>query len=211
MKILRNRRGFALATALLLTLVTLAITTALLTLITAGIRMTAGQKRYRNALAAAYGGVEITSRDVIPNIMGKVLRGESIAAFDTSYTLVNLTLQGANPIACLQDKLSLPTDQWTSCGANAATPVASVEPDFTFTLRGFNAASAFTMKVKIVDTIPGNSDPSDTELLDPGLAVAGSVPGISPSHIPALLTLEVEGTQGANPREKADLSVLYAY
>jgi hypothetical protein len=47
--------------------------------------------------------------------------------------------------------------------------------------------------------------------LDPGMAVAGSSAGISPMHLPAMVTLEVEGTQGNKPQEKADLSVLYAY
>jgi hypothetical protein len=202
---LDNNRGVALVTALLLTMISLGITMALLSFILAGTKMSASQKRYRNALSAAYGGVEITTKDLIP----RIFKGYSSGSDNNSNSFSNkLVIPVTN--ACLRQKLNLPTAQWTECGPNAYVPDASISPDFAFTLKGMNSNADFNMKAKIVDTVPGNSDPSGMEL-DPAMAVAGSSAGISPMHLPAMVTLEVEGTQGNNSQEKADLSVLYAY
>jgi hypothetical protein len=206
MKILGSEKGVALVTALLLTLLSLAITMALLTFILAGTKISAGQKRYSNSLSAAYGGVEVTTKDLIP----KIFNGYTSSYLSTSFSTINLSVQASS--ACLRQKLFLPTNKWTTavCGTTATTQSAQITPDFRFTLSGVTAASNFNLFAKIIDTVPGNSDPSGVEL-DPGMAVAGSAAGISPMHLPAMVTLEVEGTQGNNPQEKADLSVLYAY
>jgi hypothetical protein len=206
MKVMSNEKGVALVTSLLITLISLAIAMALLAFVIAGTKMSAAQKRYRNSLSAAYGGVEVTTRDLIP----KIFMGYSSSALTSSFSTINLSVQTSN--ACLRQKLFLPTNQWTTsvCGANATTQSAAIAPDFRFTLTGTNAASNFNLFAKIVDTVPGNSDSSGVNL-DPGMAVAGSSPGISPMHLPAMITLEVEGSQGTKPQEKADLSVLYAY
>ena len=148
----------------------------------------------------------MTTKDLIP----KIFNGYTSSVLNLSFTTINLAVQTSN--ACLRQKLYLPTKQWTTsvCGANAATQSAVISPDFKFTLSGTTAATNYNVFAKIIDTVPGNSDPSGMDL-DPGMAVAGSAAGISPMHIPAMVTLEVEGTQGNNPQEKADLSVLYAY
>jgi Tfp pilus assembly protein PilX len=204
-KLLNDHRGAALVTALLLTLISLAISMALLSYVITGTKMLASQKRYRNALSAAHGAVEITTMDIIP----KLFKGYSSSSLTSTYSPLNaFTVPVSND--CLRQKLNLTSDKWSACGSNATVANASLEPDFTYTLAGINVASSFTMKAKVVDTIPGNSDSSGVEL-DSGMAVAGASSGISPIHLPALITLEVEGTQGNNPQEKADLSVLYAY
>jgi cysteine sulfinate desulfinase/cysteine desulfurase-like protein len=207
MKRVDNEQGVALVTSLLLTLISLAITMALLTFILAGTRMSASQKRYHNALSAAYGGIEVSTRDLIP----KVFNGFSSNSLTTSFSNINLAVHSSN--ACLQQKLFLRSSEWNACGdLSAATkPDAAVAPDVRFTLQGVNNQSDFNIAAKIVDTVPGNSDPSGTEMLDAGMAVAGTSPGVSPMHLPSLITIEVEGTQGSKPQEKADLSVLYAY
>ena len=206
MKILGSEKGVALVTSLLLTLLSLAITMALLSFIIAGTRMSAAQKRYSNSLSAAYGGVEVTTRDLIP----KIFMGYTSSVLTSSFSTINLAVQSSN--ACLRQKLFLPTSKWSTaiCGNSATTQSAAIATDFRFTLAGLTAATNFNLYAKIVDTVPGNSDPSGVDL-DPGMAVAGSSSGISPMHLPSMITLEVEGTQGANAQEKADLSVLYAY
>jgi hypothetical protein len=206
MKILGSEKGVALVTSLLLTLLSLAITMALLSFIIAGTKISASQKRYSNSLSAAYGGVEVTTKDLLP----KIFNGYTSSVLSSSFSNINLSVQSSN--ACLRQKLNLPTNQWTTavCGASMTTQDAAIAPDFRFTLSGATAATNFNLFAKIIDTVPGNSDPSGVEL-DPGMAVAGSAPGISPMHLPAMVTLEVEGTQGSKPQEKADLSVLYAY
>ncbi len=204
-KNLKKAEGVALVTALVLTLISLAISMALLSFVISETRMTASQKRYRSSLSAAYGGVEITTMDIIP----KIFQGYSSSMLAGSFAPLNIFSVAASNV-CLRQKLNLTSDKWTACASDATVPIASLAPDFIFSLKGMNAASAFNMKVKIIDTVPGNSDPSGVEL-DPGMAVAGSPPGISPKHLPSLITIEVEGAQGSNPQEKADLSVLYSY
>jgi hypothetical protein len=206
MKILGSEKGVALVTSLLLTLLSLAITMALLSFIIAGTKISASQKRYSNSLSAAYGGVEVTTKDLIP----KIFMGYTSSVLTSSFSTIKLSVQSSN--ACLRQKLFLPTNKWTTavCGNSATTQSAIIAPDFSFTLSGVQGTPDFNLSAKIVDTVPGNSDPSGMEL-DPGMAVAGSAPGISPMHLPSMITLEVEGTQGAKPQEKADLSVLYAY
>ena len=206
MKILGSEKGVALVTALLLTMLSLAITMALLTFIIAGTKMSAAQKRYSSSLAAAYGGVELATKDLLP----KIFNGYSSSGLTSTFSNVSLSVQSSS--ACLRQKMYLPTNQWTTavCGAAATSQDPTSSPDFRFTLRGTGTGPSFNLFAKIVDTIPGNSDPSGMEL-DAGMAVAGSSPGISPMHLPAMMTLEVEGSQGSKPQEKADLSVLYAY
>lgn len=207
MKIQVNDKGVALVTALLLTLISLAITMALLAFVIAGTRMSASQKRYRSALSAAYGGVEVATKDVIP----LVFQGFTSSSLRSSFSTIQLSVVSSN--ACLRQKLFTPSSAWTTavCGANAKVLDATVSPDFRFTLSGKNAQSHYNIAAKIVDTIPGNSDPSGMDMLDPGMAVAGSSPGISPMHLPSLVSMEVEGTQGTRSEEKADISILYAY
>jgi len=208
MKILVNTQGVALVTALLLTLISLTITMGLLTFIIAGTKISASHKRYSNSLAAAYGGVEVAAKDLIPKIFGNM----TSSVLTSTFSNIHLSLQSSN--ACIRQKLNLPTSQWdivNTCLPGATSRNAAIAPDFTFTLSGQTSATNFNLSAKIVDTVPGNSDPSGTTMLDPGMAVAGTTPGISPMHLPAMLTIEVEGTQGNNPQEKADLSALYAY
>ena len=205
MRKLHEKRGIVLVTALALTLISLIISMALLSFITMGTRMSASQKRYRSALSAAYGGVEISAMEIIPKIFNGYSSSSLVKAFSGSTTLMVYVSN-----ECLQQKINFTSDKWTACGPDATIPSASQSPDFIFTLKGIDNNSAFNMKSKIFDTFPGNSDPSGVEL-DSGMSVAGTPSGISPKHIPALISIEVEGTQGLNPQEKAELSVLYSY
>lgn len=207
MRLLISDKGVALVTSLLLTLISLAITLALLSFIVAGTKISASHRRYSNSLSAAYGGVDVTTKDLVP----KLFAGSGVNVLTSTFSSINLSVQSSSD--CLTQKLFTPTSQWTTavCGVNATTQNAVIAPDFRFTLNGTTAATHYNVFAKIIDTVPGNSDMSGVADLDPGIAVAGSNPGVSPQHLPAMITLEVEGSQGSNPREKADLSVLYAY
>ena len=212
MNILLNSKGIALVTSLLLTLISLAISMALLSFILTGMKMSASHKRYSNSLAAAYGGVEVTGKDVIPVIFSNITSSTLTSKLTNDFSRINLVQVSSN--ACLRQKLERRTSQWdlvNVCSSQATLPDARIAPDFRFTLQGQTAATNYNIATKIVDNVPGNSDPSGMAMLDPGMAVVGTTPGISPMHLPALITMEVEGSQGNNPKERADLSVLYAY
>ena len=104
-KNLKNSEGVALVTALVLTLISLAISMALLSFILAETRMTASQKRYRSSLAAAYGGVEITTMDIIP----KIFQGYSSSVLVRSYAPLDIfSVTASND--CLRQKLTLTSD-----------------------------------------------------------------------------------------------------
>lgn len=205
MRMIRNENGVAMVTSLILTLISLAITMMLLYMVIMGTKMSASQKRYRNALQASYGGVEVFTKEVIP----KLFEGYLTSELDRKIPNI-----GLNPIAinaCMQQKLNSPVAGWTSCGDDSTTANPKVSPDMSFRLNGLPTESDFTVFTKIIDTVPGNSDTSNIDYLDPGSSVVGNAGGISPQHLPSLFTIEIQGERTANPQEKAHLSVLYAY
>ncbi len=200
MKILRNERGMALVTSLILMMIALAITMAILYMVVWQTKLSGAHKRYRTAIEASQGGVEIFAKQIIPQVFTNFTSGMG--------TQFNFVWNGGN-LACFSYKLNNATAKWgTICGSDPARYDATQNWDVTFTLPGTNAN--YNVYAKIVDTIPGNSDTSGM-LLDSGLGVAGQSSDISPKHIPALYRIEVQGQQVVNPREKAKLSVLYGY
>jgi hypothetical protein len=205
-QILPGEEGAALVTALMLTMLTLVIALTMLYAVTAGTRISASQKRYRSALAAAHGGVELVTREIIPKLLQKD-RSETELLGDFGAIKLNFPSS-----ACLQQKLERGTASWSSDCAAAATSDPAYAPDFTFTLGGERPSDpGYSVAMKIVDNVPGNTDLAASELLDTGASVAGSQEEvIHPRHIPGMFSIAVQGV-GEAPREKARLSVLYAY
>lgn len=206
-KLVRNERGIALITALLLTTLAMVMLFAVLYLVTSGIKTTSGQKHYKSSLEASYGGAELVTRDILPQIF----LGYTSTAIATPYkTLINFSFTTSNN--CLRDKLNNKSAQWSSCGGNSTTDNAKDTPDMVFTLKGANPiAGGYTVYSKIIDAQPGNSDMSGVEMLEAGTGVTGATPGISPKHVPGLYRVEVLGEREVSPQEKGRLSVLYAY
>ena len=205
MAILRCQAGAALVTALMLTMLCLVIAMALLYTVTTGTRISASQKRYRSALQAAHGGVELMTLEIIPRL-AQLEATESTLKSD--FSLIDLQLPHYD---CLQQKLAKPTSQWGDCNASYDTEDS---PDLVFKLSGEKIGEkGFNVSAKIVDTVPGNSDKNSSELLDQGSAVAGiDEVIIRPQHVPAIYSVSVQGVrEGGHVREKAKLSALYAY
>lgn len=204
MKSPRNEDGIALVTALLLTLISMTVAMAVLYLISQGIATSSAQKRYQSSLEAAHGGVEFFSKEIVPRLM----QGESATSLATSFGGINLTFPAS---ACFSQKLDKSPSEWTSCSGTALTSDPKQSPDITFTLAGATIGSNYKIYSKIVDTTPGNSDPSGIDYLDSGSGVTGTSSGVSPKHVPGLYRIEVQGEKEVNPSERALLSVLYAY
>ena len=204
MKKIRNEQGIALVTALMLTFLSLVIILALMYIISQGTKVSAANKRYKSALEASYGGAEVFTKQIIPQLLG--------VGGAASLTTI---LAGGTPVfgdtACVQNKLNLAPEQWASCGAAAKTMDAKSAFDAQFTLRGQAGQPNFSIYAKIVDTQKGNSDMSGIESLDAGAGVAYGASGVSPMHMPAVYRIEVQGERDTNPLEKAKLSVLYVY
>ena len=219
MKFINNQNGIALVTALMLTLISLVIILTLLYLVNQGITTVGSQKRYHNALEASHGGVDVFSREIIPGIITVINNDPADPATAVTNSLVTLKtrfssigLDFTQTGDCLRQKLTLPASQWTACTANNRTTDPRNEADAMFVLKGVGSfSSGYKVYSKIVDTTPGNSDASGIDYLDSGAGVTGSSAGISPKHLPALFRMEVQGEKEQNPKERALLSVLYAY
>jgi hypothetical protein len=197
MKTLRNERGVALITSLLLTMIALAIILALLYYLEQGIKLSAAHKRYQNALDASYGASEVFTKQIIPSL----LTGATLPA--------GLSV---NDATCLSWKLSNPPSQWGAhCSADQMSPELSKAADAKIKLQGLGSDTGFSVYAKVVDTIPGNSDTSGLDMLDAASGVAYGSSGVSPKHLPATYHVELQGQRDNSPQERSKLSVLYAF
>lgn len=207
MRLVTNERGIALVTALMMTLICLAVIMAALYFVTQQTQLSAASKRYRTALEAAHGGgPELFAKDIIP----KVFAGYSTSQLENMFSNVSLTMHGVSN-ACMNQKLKETTLNWSACSADNKKSDPRVSPDIRVTLRGANASSGFSVYAKVVDTQQGNSDTTGMDTLEAGAGVTGVSPGLSPKHIPAIYHVEVQGERTTNPLERAQLTVLYAY
>ncbi|UPU37561.1 pilus assembly PilX N-terminal domain-containing protein [Geomonas paludis] len=207
MKKLGNEDGIALVTALMFTLICLGIVAGLMQMLLLETKVSATQKNYRNSIEAAYGGTELITREFIPKLFNNY--SSAINPLKLAYGSGGMGDIGlVTNDASLKTKLSTSTSDW---GTLSKTIDAKDTPDLTFLLRGVSSAGNFKVYAKIVDTVQGNSDTTGVDFLDSGVGVAGTGSGISPKHNPALYTFEVRGEKASNPKEKALLSVLYAF
>lgn len=206
MGMLHSQRGAALITALMLTTLSLVIAVALLTMITTGTRVAASQKRYRSSLTAAHGGLDLFTREIMPRLFQG---GVPAGTLERDFSGIELKLVQD---ACLSQKLLFPASAWTSCSQARAAGDPARAPDVSFRLAGVPPAKGFLVTSKILDTVPGNTDRSGLDLLDAGGAVASLDEVIRPQHVPAMYNIAVQGMrEEQGVREKARLSVLYAY
>lgn len=218
---LKNERGIALITALMFTLLSLGIIMLLLYMITQGTKMSGAQKRYKTAVEASYGAADLVAKDIIPQMFNTYSTATTLPnivnAFSGSLTM---TLPAAN---CTQQKRMFPTSQWdtTVCGPTTKTLEPTISPDMTFKLPSLTGETGYIVFTKITDTRCGgdaalgqkctNSVEKVFEGLDVGLATSATSPTITPQHLPAYYRIELQAERVNNPREKGQLSVLYAY
>ncbi len=223
MRILYENKGVALVTSLMFTLISLALVLLLLYIVTQNISLSASHRRYKTALEASYGGVEVFTKEIIPQIFKDYSSAGafSITRSGMTSSMGDISLRVASSDSCMMQKLFSPSSKWTNCTddqkSSALASIAS-SPDMTFKLQGISRASEYTVFTKIVDTLPGNTDTStikgnETLLSGSGAAYNPDVTngGINVKHIPARYRIEVQGEKTLRPLEKASISVLYAY
>jgi hypothetical protein len=203
-----NEKGVALVTALMLTLISLGIIMALLYFVTQGVELSAASKKYRTALEASHGGVDVMAAEVVPKLFSA---GMTEAILETDLGGITLTTDN---YACLQQKAHGGPETWTSCVTTSLLD-PKINPDVVFLLQGVPSQGDFKVYGKIVDTISGNTSGGGSESgLASGAAVVGSNLGantVTPMHIPFIFRIELQGERKDNPDERAQLSVLYAY
>jgi hypothetical protein len=200
MKQLKNEKGVALVMVLVLSLIGLAIVSAMLFMLTQGSRMSGYHKMFRSADEAGLGGADAVTQ---------MIKGRGTLGFGTT------TLD-----ACLQDKLNIARGDWatspgwtTNCSAARLSMDPTVGFDYFVDLPGPLGTTYLTF-TKIVDTVEGNSDTGGivpVGSLNAGGVVTAAGGQISPPQVPYLYRIEVQTQDTANPRERSRYSVLYGY
>lgn len=206
MKYLRNEDGIALVTALMFTLICLAMIMSLMYYVLTATKMSGAQKKYRSSLEASYGGTDLITKTIIPRLVFGSYSAGSISLND-DFGTGKLDLQlGPN----LNAKLS--NARGPLWGAASTTVNPKDSPDMIFTLKGTGTAD-YKVYGKIVDTITGVGliDASGIDYLDGGQGVAGTSTSTQTPRTPNIYSVEVQGEAVVNSKEKAGLSVLYAY
>ena len=215
-QILRNEKGIALATVLILSLISLAIIATLISLVLQGTRFSGAFKRYETAREAGVGGAALAGALIsergnlvitgLVNLPNACDCGDPLVATDNRNSLGVRT--------CLCDKLCDPpytggTNNWTSC-TNGTTMEPTDYPDMaSFNLSGIGGSN-YQVSVKIVDTVRGNSDLSTEQLGGTGVASSSSSIITAPP-MPYLYRMEINSQAASNPLERSRLSVLYAF
>jgi hypothetical protein len=202
--LLKDDKGIALVTSLLLTLITLTMVMALLYMVTQSTKVSGANKRYKTALEASYGGSELYTKDILPYLLQNF--GSTTLASSAAVAFSPVGLQIVASQVCLQSKLTLPSGKWPVGCSNSSSPKQS--PDLTFNLLS-TTANSYTIYSKIVETMLGNTDASGLQL--EGAGVAEATAGITPQHFPYLYRLEIQGEQTTASSAQANIEVLYAY
>lgn len=187
MKILRNEKGFAMVFVLVLAAISLAMTLAMLMMVSRGSFLSGQQMRFRTAVEASWGGMEA---------MFQLISGRG--NLSTPYT--NLGMDNAG----IGTKLGGPTATWGGLDqAIMIDPNVSTSYDMRIDL------GTYRVYAKIADTVDGNSG-ADEGLIKTAVVNAGSGE-VTVVSVPYLYTIEVLSQSTTNPTERSKLSILYQY
>ena len=218
MRYLKNEDGVALITALMFTMIALAMTMALLYMVLVKTRMSGAEKRYKSAYEASHAAAtKIYPKDILPTLVKNFDNYTSpfkaAGELENSFGSVGLDVQ-TDP-ACLKDKMTLSRSEWTNCDEPGQTikGTPSLNPDLVFNLRRSNTSGipGFRIYAKVVDNIKGMSDSSGLDL-DSGSGVVSFDANPFVQQQPTLYTFEVQGEREQSAtKEKAKFEVLYAY
>ena len=218
LSMLMSERGLALVTILVLSLITLAVISTLVSMVIQGTRTSGYYKRYETAREAAVGGAELAG-DLI---LERGLLSVPLLSMWSSSTGSGgfLSCDCGDPDdpndnrdslgvrTCLCDKLCDSTVDWPDACSNTLAPTDT--PDLEFDMAGIN--TTYRVSVKIVDTIRGNSDVGVSVGQLGGTGVVSSFSSVIPAPpMPYLLRVEINSEDTINQLERARLSALYAY
>jgi len=162
-------------------------------MLTSGAQVSGAHKRYKTALAAGKGGVQVSY-----NLIEQ--RGT------LSLPAISLGIQNNT---CLTDKLNKSTADWagTCDHTSFIDPGTASTYDWSMQLSG--GGQDYNVYAKIVDTVEGNS--AGDIGLEKGGVVDTNSGEIQVMSRPYLYTLEVDSQGADNPSEKSRLSILYQY
>lgn len=202
MGMLKNEKGMALVSALMLGLIGMLMIAALLFMVDTGTWISGSKKRYQIALDATHGGLNFFSKEIIQTgLMGTPLN--AMGNYGLNFTpgipspdfTTKLTTRGDTRDGFWPYDPTLP---------NTANAFNASDATFTFT---FPSSPDVTVSTTILDTSRGNSSVAANQLVSGGV-VNNNNGAAMPQHIPYLYQTQ---TQAQNSRENAILSAIYAY
>lgn len=213
-----NQNGIALVTALMFTLLSLGIAMLLLYMLTSHTQLSGAQKRYKTAVEASYGTADLLAKDIIPQMFqAQYSTASKLPNLAAKFSAIDMNLFSSD---CMNDKRSKKTSEWSKCSSNSTTDNAALSPDLSFKLPTLTGKKDFIIYTKIIDTRCGGSSvlgqPCSSSVNTPfeDLELGQGVPQYSVAtgmHLPAYYRIEVQGERVSNAKERAKLSVLYAY
>lgn len=204
-----KKKGVALVTILGLIVIGSVLLSLVLYLLHRGTDISILEKKYRSEKEAAIGAVEFLTAEFLPESIR--VSATSTTLFDKILNKYNLPQSAAISFLttenCYRDKLLKSTDEWAeACSRSSDVKTA---PDLKITLKSEDKVP-FVVYVKIVDTVPGNTNTQASPL--EGAGVAESQSGlIIPQHFPYLYRIEFQAEREINPKERVNLEVLYAF
>jgi len=218
MRYANNNKGIALITALMFTVISLLIIIVIIYIVTQGVVISGFQKRYETALDASHGGLEIVTKEFIPQIIrdasdpngavSSIALSNYVTNQLSGYTYYQAMITRQATDACFTDKLTKLTNNWNGACDKQVDNLRTAF-DVSFRLNGMAGRPNFVVYTKIVDTVPGNTSTSGIEL--EGDAVVGTSAVLSPPHKPYQYRIEVRAEREANPDENSNLSALYLF
>jgi hypothetical protein len=214
-----DKRGMALILVLMIVVISAGLLAAVMYYALTGTEISGLQRKYQTSKEASLGAIDIFTKELIPRVIfdqGTTTLSTITAGLIAAPGIVNSVTASATNDPCFLSKLSLPTASWVGCGPNATTTKVGEDtdnPDITFNLLSVAGGRPFEVRLKIIDTVDGNSSSSPVNLG----GSAGVVPALQATkpitHHPFLYTMVTEGKlQGTgNTAERANFEVLYAY
>lgn len=202
MKFLHNQEGIALVTSLMLTMISLVIAMALMTMLISSIQVSGANKRYKTVLQSAYGATDLVTKDILASVFSGYSTSTSLQGFYAG-KIDSLVVS-----SCINQKITADASQW-SAACKTTSFSAKDNPDLTFKLQA-TTSSPYQVYAKVVDTFKGNTDGNYNSNLREALNVTETVTETGKT-IPNSYRVEIQAERSSNPDEKASLSVLYAY
>lgn len=219
---LGNEKGIALALVLVLSAIALGMMTGLIYMLTSGTQVSGIQTRYRSALEAGKGGADVMLQIIklgryggdttgFTNLTNALTSTQTTPTSCTGTTVLNqpvITFPLEDDHSGLSTKLNTSSTTWVGCDTlMQIDPAVATSYDIKFNL-GQAPNPVYTLYLKIVDTVEGNSGSVSGTWSGGGVVYSKELS--APSQ-PYLYTIELEAENAANPTERAKFSVLYAY
>lgn len=197
-----NNRGVALLTALMMTVIMLSIILGVMYLIDQTIRGSAKHKTYRNVVEASYGGADLVSRELIPQLFKNI----STSVLRDSLSSIQAEIAGSD---CLHKKLENSPASWSTSTKCDTAINPKVNTDMKFNLSGVNS-QGYTIYSKIIDTTPGVPySTGGSQLVGGGVTDSSAGSTLRLQHF--VYRIEVTAERKDNPSERSNISVLYEY